>query len=132
MSRKYRKSHYRKSRNMYRSGLEKTFATVVPKGEFEYEPFDVPYVVYRKYKPDFVHTSGIMIECKGYFRAGDTLKYKSIRDTVDAELVFVLSDPNKKVRKGSKMTMAQWCEKEKFKYFSVSEVEELMNYVHSR
>ena len=49
MSRKFRKSHYRKSRSMYRSGLEKTFATVVPKGEFEYEPFDVPYVVYRKY-----------------------------------------------------------------------------------
>jgi hypothetical protein len=70
-----------------------------------------------------------MIECKGFFRAGDTLKYKSIRDTIDRELVFVLSDPNKKIRKGSKLTMGQWCDKEGFAYFTVNQMKELIEYV---
>lgn len=119
-----------KSYGMYRSGLEKTFAKEAPRGMFAYEPERIPYTVHRHYCPDFVHNeTGIMIECKGFFRAGDTLKYKSIRDTIDAELVFVLSDPNKKIRKGSKMTMGQWCDKENFEFFTVTQMEELIAYV---
>ena len=114
----------------YRSGLEKTFAKEAPRGLFAYEPERIPYVVHRVYCPDFVHVpSGTMIECKGFFRAGDTLKYKSIRDTIDRELVFVLSDPNKKIRKGSKLTMGQWCDKEGFAYFTVNQMQELIEYV---
>ena len=60
MSRKYLKSKCYK--NQYRSGLEATFAKILPKRKFSYEPFDVPYTMYRKYKPDFVHkATGIMI-----------------------------------------------------------------------
>lgn len=119
-----------KQHGQYRSGLEKTFAKEAPRGVFDYEPYRVGYTVSRTYCPDFVHSdTGIMIECKGFFRVGDTLKYKSIRDTIDAELVFVLSDPNKKIRKGSKMTMGQWCDKEGFAYFTVNQMEELMEYV---
>jgi hypothetical protein len=119
-----------KKYGMYRSGLEKTFAKEAPRGMFAYEPERIPYVVHRHYCPDFVHNeTGIMIECKGFFRAGDTLKYKSIRDTIEAELVFVLSDPNKKLRKGAQMTMGQWCDKEGFKFFTVSQMEELIAYV---
>lgn len=126
MNRKSKKSFEPK----FRSGLEKTFAALYPKKEFVYEPFDIPYTTHRKYKPDFVHTpTGKLIECKGFFRQGDTLKYKAIRDCSDKELIFVLSDPFKKVRKGAKITMAQWCDKEGFKYFTVQQKDELMNYV---
>ena len=128
MSRKYLKS--KGYSNQYRSGLEATFAKILPKRQFSYEPYNVPYVMYRNYKPDYVHKkTGIMIECKGFFRAGDTMKYKSIRDSSDKELIFLLSDPNKKIRKGAKMTMGQWCDKENFKFFTKAETKELVNYV---
>ena len=120
----------KKKNGAYRSGLEKTFAKKAPRGSFAYEPAKIPYVVHRTYTPDFVHlSSGKLIECKGFFRAGDTLKYKSIRDTLDVEVIFVLSDPNKKIRKGSKMTHGQWCDKEGFKYLTVDEMEKLLEYL---
>ena len=110
--------------------MEEALAKLILRRGFEYEPFAAPYTVHRKYTPDFVHQgTGIMIEAKGYFRVGDTMKYKAIRDTIDAELVFVLSDPNKKVRKGSKLTMGQWCDKEGFEFFTVHQHEELVKYV---
>jgi len=120
----------KRKKRYYRSGLEEAFAKAVPRRKFRYEPFTVRYVMHRKYVPDFVYVpTGAMIECKGYFRAGDTMKYKAVRDTVDRELIFVLSDPNKKVRKGARITMGQWCSKEGFKFFTVQQVEELMDYV---
>jgi len=48
------------------------------------------------------------------------------------ELVFVLSDPYKKVRKGSKMTMGQWCDKEGFSHFTVKTSKELLKYVRDK
>ena len=131
MNRKYLRSKKKEPfKSKFRSGLEKTFAALYPKKEFVYEPFDIPYTTHRKYKPAFVHPpTGKLIECKGFFRQGDTLKYKAIRDCSDKELIFVLSDPFKKVRKGAKITMAQWCDKEGFKYFTVQQKDELMNYV---
>ena len=119
----------KRGHGLYRSGLERAFAEGVPKGVFEYEPRKIPYTIHKKYLPDF-ETDGILIECKGFFRVGDTQKYKAIRDSLDEELVFVLSDPNKKIRKGAHMTMGQWCEKEGFAFFTVEEVEELMDYVN--
>jgi hypothetical protein len=102
----------------------------VPKRRYLYEPYDVPYVMHRKYKPDFVDKkTGDYIETKGFFRTGDTQKYTSIRDSIKPiKLIFVLSDPNKKVRKGSKITMGQWCHKEGFEFYTVDEyVEHVTN-----
>jgi len=115
-------------KSYYRSGLEKALAEKLPK-DFEYEPFAVPYVTHRKYTPDFV-CGNFLIECKGFFRAGDTMKYKAIRDSIEnGELIFVLSDRNKKVRKGSKMTMGQWCDKEGLQHFTVDEHKQLVDYI---
>ena len=73
----------KRTKNKYRSALEKEFSKEVKRKGFTYEPYDVPYTVYRKYKPDFVHEEKkVMVEVKGFFRVGDTLKYKSIRDTI--------------------------------------------------
>ena len=116
----------------YRSGLEKNFAELLPPNTMKYEPYSIPYITHREYKPDFVFKDWLFVECKGFFRQGDTLKYKSVRDSlVDKELVFVLSDPNKKIRKGAKMTMGQWCDKEGLKFYTLSTVNELLSYVNA-
>lgn len=126
----------KKGTGKYRSALEQEFAKEVSRKGFAYEPYGVPYTVYRTYMPDFVHEkSKIMIEVKGFFRVGDTLKYKSIRDTIiedGYELVFLLSNEHKKVRKGGKITMGQWCEKEGLKHYTLSTVHELVKYVEGR
>jgi hypothetical protein len=119
-----------KKTRKFRSGLEEQFASLAPLGAFAYEPCKLPYRVPRIYCPDFVHKkTGVLIECKGFFRPGDTAKYKAIRDCVDEELIFVLSNPRKKVRKGAKMTMGEWCEKEGFSYFTPDQMEDLLDYV---
>ncbi len=63
---------------------------------WNYEPYHIPYITKRKYIPDFTK-GNILVECKGYFRVGDTQKYKAIRDSLHSqELVFVLTNANKK------------------------------------
>jgi len=104
----------------------------VPSLTLQDEPFTVPYIISRSYRPDFVDPSGLyLIECKGYFRDGDTKKYTSIRDSLPEgqELIFVLMQPNKKIRKGAKMTMSQWCDKEGILWYNIETLQELISYV---
>jgi len=117
-------------RSRFRSSFEQDVAKVLQ--DFDYEPFTVPYTISRSYRPDFVHAaSGVLVECKGFFREGDTKKYTSIRDSLpkEQELVFVLMQPNKKIRKGAKMTMAEWCDKERILWYNIETLEELISYV---
>ena len=99
----------RRTNGKFRSALEKEFSKEVKRKGFKYEPYGIPYTVHRTYMPDFVHEEKkVMVEVKGFFRVGDTLKYKSIRDTIledGWELIFLLSNEHKKVRKGGKI---QW------------------------
>ncbi len=120
----------RSKKSTFRSTFEEDVAKILK--EFNYEPFTVPYTISRSYRPDFVDPSGLyLIECKGYFRDGDTKKYTSIRDSLPEgqELIFVLMQPNKKIRKGAKMTMAQWCDKEGILWYNIETLQELINYV---
>lgn len=118
------------AKNKFRSGLESAINDKLT-NDFLYEPFRLPYVTHKKYVPDFVHEEkAILIEAKGYFRVGDTQKYTAIRDSMpEWELIFILSDPTKKVRKGSKLTMGQWCEKQGFKFYTVKTIGNLLQYV---
>jgi len=123
MSRKSKKSRFR-------STFEDDVSKVLK--EFDYEPFTIPYTISRSYRPDFVDSSGLfLVECKGYFRDGDTKKYTSIRDSLPEgqELVFVLMQPNKKIRKGAKMTMSEWCDKEDLLWYTIDTLQELIRYV---
>ena len=132
MKPKRTKSKRKQKHGRYRSGLEAKFAEALPRGSYEYEAEKVPYTIHKTYLVDFT-VNGCKIECKGFFREGDTQKYKAIRDTLaeqGEELIFVLSDPNKKIRKGAKMTMGQWCEKEGFPWFTLDTTEELLSYVN--
>jgi|TARA_R110000787_G_scaffold157482_1_gene271391 hypothetical protein len=95
-----------------------------------YESKKVPYVTNRNYIPDFIgphkniEDREILVEAKGYFRVGDIQKYKAIRDCLsDAqELVFLLYNPTKRVRKGGKLNMKQWCEKEGFRNYTLGDI----------
>jgi len=121
MSRKSQKS-------LFRSKFEENVAKVL-RG-FEYEPVTIPYVINRNYRPDFVHAAtGTVVECKGFFREGDTKKYTSVRDSLPEgqQLVFVLMHPNKKIRRGAKMTMAEWCDKEGIVWYTIDTLQELIN-----
>lgn len=118
----------RSRKSKFRSVFEEHTAEVL-KG-FEYEPYTVPYTIHRNYTPDFVHVpSNTLVECKGFFREGDTKKYTSIRDSLKdyQSLVFVLMNPNKKVRKGGKITMSQWCEKQGLDWYTLDTLQELMD-----
>jgi len=120
----------RSKKSTFRSTFEEDVAKILK--EFNYEPFTVPYIISRSYRPDFVDPSGLyLIECKGYFRDGDTKKYTSIRDSLPEgqELIFVLMQPNKKIRKGAKMTMSQWCDKEGILWYNIDTLQELISYV---
>jgi glutamate synthase (NADPH/NADH) small chain len=73
----------------------------------------------------------VMVEAKGYFRPGDTQKYKAIKKCLypEYELVFLLQSPTKQVRSGGKITMAGWCNKEDIRWFS--NTTDVINYVNS-
>jgi hypothetical protein len=108
----------------YRSKFENRCGDLLEPAGFQYEPFKVHYEVKHRYTPDFVYTSKnsheILVEAKGYFRPGDTMKYKAIKKCLDPrqELVFLLQSPTKQVRSGSKLTMSGWCNKEGIRWFA--------------
>lgn len=121
----------------FRSEFEKDVAQKLQPSGFSYEPTQIPYTVPRKYTPDFMYNEGettYYIECKGFFRAGDTQKYKAIKDSLSwtEELIFVLMKPNQRVNKATKLTMCQWCDKHSIKWYTVDTLEELIDYVDAR
>ena len=73
----------------------------------------------------------ILVEAKGYFRPGDTQKYKGIEACLPdhQELVFLLQAPTKQVRSGTKLTMAGWCNKVGIKWFNSTT--EVIKYANS-
>lgn len=130
MNRKSKKSRL----GEFRSEFEKDVATQLQPFGFAYEPCQVPYIIERKYTPDFVYEKGdrsYLIECKGYFRAGDTQKYRSVAKSLPEkdELIFVLMKPHQRVNRATKSTMAQWCEKNNIKWYCLNTLRELVDYV---
>ena len=130
MSRKSQKSKL----GNFRSEFEKDVATQLQPFGFSYEPCQIDYRVERKYTPDFVYELNgrvYYIECKGYFRAGDTQKYRAINQCLreNEELIFVLMKPNQKVSKSTKNTMAQWCDKHDILWYNIETLKELVDYV---
>lgn len=113
-----------------RSGFEDRVSVVLEDSGFEYEPLKLSYFTTSTYTPDWA-MGNVLVEAKGWFRPGDTKKYKRINDSiVDCglyELVFLLQYPDKPVRKGAKLTMSGWCNKHKIRWFS--DPETLVSYV---
>jgi hypothetical protein len=117
----------------FRSGLEKRVAMELVGYAYEPKESIVEYQVPHKYHPDFVHPKNpkIILEIKGYFRSSsEASKYVWVkRDNPDKELIFILSDPYKKAhpscrprQNGSVMTIAEWCTKKGFLYYSAHSI----------
>jgi len=115
----------------YRSGFEESVGEVLEPRGFEYEPFSVTYNMPGKYTPDFV-LGDTLVECKGYFRPGDQKKYLAVKNGLvgSQELVFLLQYPSKRVRKGAKLTMSGWCDKNNIRWFATPQ--EVIDYADVR
>ena len=103
----------------------------------EHHPDTIPYVIERKYHPDFKMQIGdktILIEAKGWFaETNEATKYKHVRDHLpeDYELVFLFMRsttpmPRAKVKKdGTKTTMADWADRNDFRWYTEDNIHEL-------
>ncbi len=114
----------------------------------EYHPQKLSYCMYHTYEPDWVLEQKVendrgeqyifrtYIEAKGAFReASEMAKYVAVDKTLDhdkEELVFLFMKPNapiyfRAVRKdGTRISHAQWCEKNGFRYFDEQTIKELI------
>jgi len=106
----------------YKSGLEKVTADFLKehKVPVEYEKTKITYTIPARktfYKPDFKLPNGIFVETKGRFTAQDRKKHLLIREQYpNLDIRFIFSNPNTKIRKGSKTSYANWCDKNGFQY----------------
>ena len=101
----------------FRSGLEErvseqlAFLNILDCYEIKKIPFVQP-AKNRNYTPDFWLPNGIVVETKGVFTVQDRQKHLLIKDQYpDLDLRFVFSNSKNKLRKGSKTTYADWCNK---------------------
>ena len=105
----------------YRSGLEEKISEDLTKRavKFEYETFKIKYEVHenRTYTPDFILPNGIIIESKGRFTTEDRKKHLLVKKQhPNLDIRFVFSNSRNKIRKGSKTSYADWCDKNGFLY----------------
>lgn len=106
------------SKRKFRSGLEEKVALDLEKRkvDFQYEHERIPYVVERKYLPDFQLPNGIYIEAKGFFRNEDCRKMRLLQSQYpDKEFRFLFQNLNTKVQ-SKRFTNQQWAEKYNFAY----------------
>lgn len=108
-------------KNGYRSGLEDKISEDLKdrKLKFEYETLKIKYEVHenRTYTPDFILPNGVIIESKGRFTTEDRKKHLLVKKQhPDLDIRFVFSNSRAKIRKGSKTSYADWCEKNGFMY----------------
>tara|TARA_R110000868_G_scaffold98512_1_gene271246 strand:+ start:1418 stop:1819 length:402 start_codon:yes stop_codon:yes gene_type:complete len=105
----------------YRSGLEDRISEQL-KGlsvPFKYEKFKIKYEVHetRTYTPDFELPNGIIVESKGRFVPDDRKKHLLVKKQhPELDIRFVFSNSKAKIRKGSKTSYGDWCDKNGYIY----------------
>ena len=117
MARKKSNTRANAIKHGYRSGFEHTVSEQLnsAKIKFGYEVTQIKYIkpeTNHKYTVDFTLPNGILIETKGRWVAEDRKKHLLIKKQhpkLDIRLVF--QNPNGKIRKGSKTTYANYCDK---------------------
>ena len=106
----------------FRSGLELDLDESLKHLEIdgEYEKNKIKYTVpssEHTYTPDFRLPNGIYIETKGRFVTEDRKKHLLIKSQhPNLDIRFVFQNSKNKIRKGSKTTYADWCDKYGYKY----------------
>ena len=106
----------------YRSGLEEDLDASLKKVgvDGQYEQHKIKYIkpeTQHTYTPDFKLPNGIFIETKGRFVTEDRKKHILIKSQhPELDIRFVFQNSKNKLRKGSKTTYADWCNKYGFLY----------------
>lgn len=97
---------------------EEVYEAAIRNGKkLEYETQWLPYYVRGNYLPDFILPNGIIVETKGYFDTKAQVKMKAVKQAnPHLDIRFVFMNSRSKVRKNSKMTYADWCERYGFPY----------------
>jgi hypothetical protein len=101
----------------YRSGFELKVSEKLneAKVSFGYEDTVIPYIkpaTTHKYTIDFRLPNGILIEAKGRWTLEDRKKHLLVRKQhPELDIRIVFQSPNNKIRKGSKTTYADFCDK---------------------
>ena len=100
---------------------------------YKYEPEKISYVVERHYIPDLL-INQMWVELKGYFRQDAQRKMKAVKaqhPELDIRFVFQKADSPiqgaKKRKDGSKMTCAEWAERNGFVWSEGTIPEEWIN-----
>ena len=85
-----------------------------------YEAIKISYVIpasNHSYTPDIILPNGIIVEVKGRLVKHDRDKHLLIKEQhPKLDIRFLFQNANNKIRKGSKTTYAQWCEKNDIKW----------------
>jgi hypothetical protein len=109
--------------NGYRSKFEASVAKTLAKTgvKLSYEPVKLPYVIEHTYCPDFVDVDAkLACEAKGRFDTATRTKMLAAkRDNPDWTFAFILQEPDRPIRKGSKTTARMWCLKHGFAVIDV-------------
>ena len=117
MVRKISKARANAIKHGYRSGFEHTISQQLTeaKVKFKYENTVINYIkpeTHHTYTIDFTLPNGILIETKGRWVLEDRKKHMLIKKQhPELDIRFVFMNPNGKIRKGSKTTYANFCDK---------------------
>jgi len=97
----------------------------------EYEKSVLEYTIPESkhcYTPDFhIPGTNIYIETKGRFCVKDRMKQLLIKKQhPDKRIILVFMNPNEKLRKGSKTSYLDWCNKNDIEVMTVTQVKRLI------
>lgn len=104
----------------YKSKFEEKVAIALK--ELPYESMKIPYIIEANYIPDFVdEEQQIIYEAKGRFTSIDRRKMLAVQKALgdDWTIIFIFQNPNAKISKRSKTTIAQWAEKNGFQWGTI-------------
>ena len=122
MARKISKARANAIKHGYRSGFEHKVSEQLTEAKvtFEYETTVIPYIkpeTNHTYTIDFTLPNGTLVETKGRWVLEDRKKHLLIQKQhpkLDIRLVF--QNSKGKIRKGSKTTYADFCNKNEIKW----------------
>jgi len=101
----------------YRSGFELTISEQLNKANvpIAYEDTAIEYIkpaTKHKYTIDFRLPNGILIEAKGRWTLEDRKKHLLVKEqNPELDIRIIFQSPRNKIRKGSKTTYADYCDK---------------------
>ena len=117
MARKISKARAAAIKHGYRSGFEHKVADQLTESNtgFEYETTVIDYIkpeTHHKYTVDFTLPNGILVDTKGRWILEDRKKHLLIKQQhPELDIRIVFQSAKGKIRKGSKTTYADFCDK---------------------